>query len=664
MRNKILLLTILTVAMQISFAAHPSLFFTSGDVAALKAKVLSGRSKEAFALMKARADGYLSAPVNPYTFRAAITGRAMSVEFTNLALTGYITDNQTYINKAISLMCAAASQSDVETFNQFNSHLAIGDAALAYAIGYDWLEPYMTSEQKSLIEAEIFEFGNWLYEHSPTDFYGEETVGRLAHNHQAVAHGGMGLCALVLNRSDTQAWVTLAADKIQKYFMYATDATGCSYEGMTYLAYGLQSAVTFAEAFENLTGTDIISPVERTSYIAQYYLWQAFPWGGGGVAINQTGDNLKPSGTVMYLIAKYGDGIGLWGWDKLIGQSGDKSYGKSDWLGAGASLPFVILWENQALQAVAPADGGAGLSKLFARGQCSVRGGWNDTDMLTTFTSGDARSGCWKHSDGNSFTFYAKGDAFAIDPGPAYLDSQYHNGVIIDDNVNGPSFVLGQILDFRDDGGAVYVKGKTSTTYTGIRQMLISRSSVPYLIIVDDLSVDQNTHKYSFMLHTAPINSLNVDPFMRTITIEGGRSSSTCYADCLWPAGYNVEQPILTADEAAVFKRAKINVNAVSARIITMLTAVGSGESKPAVVKSGTGDNMELVITFADGTADTVTIDAAGISLCRQSAFDCTKFKHDVNNDCKVDMSDFMVIAQEWFKCSDPTVFECEDMRN
>ena len=668
MRNKFILLIIFSVLMQIGYAAHPSLFFDSADIPSLQQKITTGRSLAAFNLMQTRANTYLTLATNPYNFNDAISGRAASVQLFDLALTGILTGNTQYTNKAVSIICAIAEQSDVNTFVGFNDHLAVGDMAHAYAVAYDWLAPYMTTEQKTLVEAEIYSFGQWLYEHSLTDYYGSTEPRRLAHNHQAVAHGGMGLCALVLGEAAPAIWKERATSKIRSYFDYAVDSTGCAYEGMTYLAYGMQGAVPFAAALKHIGGADIIAEKPITTLIPQYYMWQLLPWGSTGVMLNQSGDTMKPAGGVMYLIARNQDSVGLWGWDRMVGSTGDASYGQSTWLGAGASLPYVILWEDQQLQPQSPVDSQL-LNKYFERGQVSLRDGWDDDSSFATFTSGFSWPGCWSHGDINSFTFYAKGEKFGTDPGAGLYETPYHSAITVSgqgqDWYQPGSAVTGQIISYQQQGAATYIKGDAKAAYVdmvdakkAIRQLLYVRGSQPYLVITDDFEINENAVKsFQWRLTTDFTNNLVVDEFVRTSHILGAAAGAKCEIKCLWPQTFSLQ----SISAASSYKQLVISSTGYSGKFVVLMLTAGAGEVLPTVTKTGDSGNMEISLAFADGTTDTISLSLENIEFSRNVP--CKSPVGDFDADCKVDFADFRILATQWLSCSDPAVFDCYDMR-
>lgn len=110
----------------------------------------------------------------------------------------------------------------------------------------------------------------------------------------------------------------------------------------------------FIHALCRETRVDLLLENPKAALKSKYLLWHVAPWGKETVPINQSGSYLRPSGSLLYLINKFQDEVGLWGWLRLVGPEGDRTYGCSSWMGDQVSLPYVILWANPSLQAVSP----------------------------------------------------------------------------------------------------------------------------------------------------------------------------------------------------------------------------------------------------------------------------------------------------------------------
>ena len=598
---------------------RPKLLFAFDNLCRLRHKSLSGTPNEIYDLMKSHADGYLSISTNPYSFSDAIVGRRLSRQLFALAMTGYLSQEYKYTQKAIDILCSAVLQADVNTYSNLNGHLAVADAAQAYVVAYDWLAPYLTTHQTNIILSEIYEFGAWLYREINNTYVGDQTHERFASNHNGGLAGTLGLCALVLD-NEPDVWLTRAIHQVTNYFEYSTDSTGCSYEGMTYMLYGFQGAMPFSIAYERETGANLL--LSKMENIPEYYMWQMLPEGGDGVAINQSGTTMTPAGTIAYLVSNYNDSVGMWGWKRFV----TNTYGYAPWDGTGSSLPYSFLWYDVDLTSSQPTS----KSKYFTRGQISARDGWSNNDSLVTFTSGTGWGGCWNHSDENSFTFNAKGEQFIIDAGAGYTASTNHNTIVVDnvgqDNDGGPHLVTGSITTYRESNDFVYVLGDAKPAYTtkvnakrAKRQLMYVRAPQPYLVIADDFEVDDflsQNHDYTSLLHTAPENNISISSNIVAIT---GGNGSYCYVENIYPtSGVSMNETSLSGAVTNIYKEIKINKTAVSPEFISLIIAAGSTETMPTITSSGNWNNMVITLIFSNGRKDTVIVTPTNITFKKE----------------------------------------------
>ena len=615
----------------------PTLFFNDKEIVALKQTIAQdGLTRNVYGRMKSLADGYMKdVVVEGYPASEWIAGRVLQSHVLILALTARLSEDAAYREKAIAILCECAGNTTVQDFNKLHGALGIGDAAHAYAVGYDWLKPYMTEVQQDLIKGEISEYGQWLYDHSTGTGtatavapWGVETVDRAAWNWNGVTHGSLGLCALALGGH--REWLDRAVYRVKQYFQYAIDSTGCAYEGVSYLGYGLHNAMAFATALERMESVDLLSLYPAWKKTPNYILQQTLPKGGEIVTINQTDKTLMPGEGVYRIINKYRDTVGLWAWLNLVGTSQDQpsggggSYGQN--INSGATLPYILLWTEASLQPVSPEKAGQSvvpLTTFFTRGQASMRDGWAVEDSLVTFTSGSGRAGCHMHADANSFTFSSRQEKFFIDyPGSIKKPStEYHNAILVDGEGQFPldngTVKPGRITHSEDRGDSVYVKGDATLAYRGAqpgfehayRHLFFRKGAHPYLLMIDDIQKDSLAHRYVPKLHTAQENAVTTSQNRAVIT--GGAKGNWCDVQYLWP-----QSGLIVTGNNGAHKRIDAAVTAIHAKLVTLITALNKGDLAPTVICTGSIDSeMEIRITFSDHSADIVTATLNGMTL-------------------------------------------------
>jgi len=604
---------------------RPRLLFSADDLPRLRENTRKpGVAAKAWRVMLDKAEVLMTVKTDPYYFHGSVAGRALTIQTLTLAMAGHVGGESRYLDKARAILCAAARQSDVQDIAARNSALAVGDALHGYAIGYDWLWPCMSPDERSLIRDEVEQFGAWLYENSQTEFWGQDEPRRMAHNWNGLTHGALGLAALTLG--DREQWLSRAIERVRGYLRYSHDETGAAYEGVTYMAYGLQNVVPMAEALRRTGGPDLLDEYPAIRKIPHYLLWQVLPTGGAVVPINQCGGNLKPAGGVLHLTTKFRDAVGLWGWLWTQGERGDGSYGTSSWLGSGASLPYVVLWADPELAPMAPEQAGLPLSALFARGQASLRDGWGPADTLVTFTCGKGINGIWNQGDESSFTFYSRGERFAVDPGPTWGKTGEHNAMLIDGlgqaAEGGPRAVQGRIDTFEDMGDAVHVLGDATEAYRtrqpmahARRHLLFGRGPQPYLLIVDNFQKDEHEHEFTWLMHSAEGNRVELDPQNGRARVVGGQNNAVCEVRFLAPSeGLKISASV--AREKLPVLRA--DVTAVNPMLVTLLVALRPDEAAPQVACLGGADGLEVSIIFSTGRRDLIRLKEGTLSFERQ----------------------------------------------
>lgn len=622
--------------------AHPTLLFDKNDLETLRAAVKSGWMKDAFGFMQSRADEYMAVSVDPYPMgQAKSTGRILNNQVSTLALTGLLTGDQRYCDHAVNMLVSAAKQKDVNYFVDLNHHLSVGDGAHAYAMGYDWLWEYMDQDQRKLLRNEIRSLGEWLYADSITGRgYGSFVPQNLSCNHNSVLHGGLGLCSLVLN--ENPQWLERAAKFVRGYLEHSIDQTGYSYEGVSYYGYGTWGAVPFGVAFLRAGHGDVFQKIKTLPKVPEYYLRQMVPGGGELVSMNDSPARIGSAGGLMYLISRYQDRIGLWTWLALHGKEGDGGFGdypenydshRSD----GASLPYTLLFVDPSLQPQSPKEADLELFKYFKSGRVSFRSGWGKLDALATFTCGFDRHRGHNHRDENSFTFFSRGERFAIDPGYDPKETRAHNTVLIDGMGQGKDKeeydVYGKTKSFRDYDSAWLVTGEAADAFPDSmqvskarRQFLFVNAEVPYIVIADEIKTKLGPTNYTWLFHTDRSNKIAIVQKKNAAYVKGSRRGAICKIEFIAPAeGLEISETNLK-DETferggrtfrydRFFKEIQAKHQADNGRSIVVIAAADRVKELPRVRSKGTPDDMWLEVRSGKTRVDTLRVTPSRITL-------------------------------------------------
>jgi len=529
--------------------AHPYILYSENEVESLKDKVTRGVSKKAYERMLITSEEYMSrSGILTPTLHPGI-GRFFQSRFTYLILTGIISGEEKYIDKALELAVTSAESGNMELFVGFNNALSVGDFAHAYALAYDALYHRMTEEQRQLLRRTMEALGEWIYTNSPKiNTWGSAEPRRQAWNWNVITHGALGLVALTLG--DHEDWLALSIERLLGYCRYAVDSTGAAMEGLHYVGFALNTLTPLANAIHRLTGVEIMDVYTDMHKLPYWSMNMTAPFGKEQAAIGQ-GSEIGNYSATFYIINRYRQEDALWGWLNTYGLL-DHGFEK-EFEGNGWSMPALILFEDQSLTPKKPTADKNPLIKSFAKGIVTARDTWNHSGSMATFTCGYGYAGCWNHPDDNSFTFYAKGESFVIDLGAGKKSSDEHNVVLVDgvgmDYAGGATMVIGNMEQNSVlEGGELYLRGDNKDSYRNLAQLdrsvrhLIYRGGdVPFVIAYDDAG-KEGEHTYSVNFYTKHTNTVNVADDNKSAVIIGGNGGAVCHAFAYSPDGVRFEK--------------------------------------------------------------------------------------------------------------------------
>jgi hypothetical protein len=555
----------------------------------------------------------------------------------DLALAGYLTGDARYAETAIRVLCGLAETSDPRSKTDFPKVLSLGTLLGTYAIGYDWLAPFMTPRQRELILKEMEDAGSYIYETAQMEVWGQDNDLARSSNWTGVILGGLGLAALTLDNHPE--WSEFCNKRVAGFLGHICDATGAPGEGVGYINYGTRYAMPLVYALER-RNVKLIPDGNGLARLPEYLLHTCLPWGGGVVAINQmrmaegnTRSNFSDPGIWSAMIARSHDRVGLWAW--LRAMRLDRPVEER----VGHELPAILLdkvflFADPDLLPLSPQEAGTPLSKCFENRVMAARTGWGDDDALMTFTAGRENEGGWHHHDGNAFTFFARGDCLAIDPGMSRVTGIEHNTITVDGAgyavQNGWEIAPSTRLVFKDHGDYVEMAGDVTNAYAppfarAVRRVYFVRAAQPYLLVLDDVQKDEAPHRYGWRMHTPLQNKVEIDPAQSAARIVGSRNQTVGMLKFLSPAKVDLslqEMPDIlpkatNKDQAAVIVG---ETTAVNGGFAALLIASRSGETPPVIEQTG-GDatTMEVRVRFSNGSVDTLTMRDHALQVFKRS---------------------------------------------
>lgn len=592
--------------------SHPYIVYSKEDVPALREKVKKGISKKAFAGLVKTADAYLSCSGKLYLGLHPAIGRMFQSRFAYLVLAGEITGEGKYIDKALELAVEAIESGTMEMYPNFNGALSAGDFAHAYALAYDFLYDRLTEAQRVAFRTTMEQIGEWIYTNSPAaNTWGSQEPRRQAWNWNVITHGALGLIALSLG--DHEDWLTLAIERLLGYCRYAVDETGAAMEGLHYIGFALNTLTPFDLATNRLAGVELMDNFPAMQSLPYWSMHMTAPFGGQQAAIGQ-GSDLGNYSSTYYIINRYKQADALWGWLNTYNLLGNGTFG-TEYEGNGWSLPAVILFEDQTLVPEPPTPEKNPLNKTYAKGIVIARDGWEKDASMATFNCGFGYAGCWNHPDDNTFTFYAKGEAFVIDLGAGRKSSKEHNVISVDgigmDFEGGATMVIGSIEQNSIlEGGETYLRGDNTTSYRqlaglekSVRHLIYCGGNTPF-VIACDFAKKAGKHTYDTNFYTKIVNTASISDDGKLGIIHGGNQGATCCMIPYSPNGINLTLTntnvgFTTSTEGEMHRQATVFVAA-------------SPENLPKIDFSADTDRIKVEVTL-DGEIRSYTFTINGL---------------------------------------------------
>lgn len=616
---------------------HPSFFFEQDDVPAMRVRA---ESTEWLRTMKKavieKADYFLETETNPYPLSGPDNGKGTAGRFVQrrlgiLSLAGYLTGEEQYFDKGVEILLAVVRQCEPDNTDHWRTHLQYADATQGLAIGYDFLYPYLTDSERKEVREELYEYGNLLY--TDGSAWGSPSPGVTSCNHNSVQFGALGLAALALG--DQPEWVDRATDRVRGFYKYFVDPTGYVTEGHHYLSYGQLGAYPFSTALKRSGGPDLVGEQPLTSEIVNQFVWVLLPFENKIRTLND--NDPQPVGPIaMAHPLANNNPVQLWAWWQAIGPegSGRNGLGKEN-DGFGELFPFIT--GEKPLEPLSPGKANWPLSKRYDSGRVFMRSAWDDPEAAhVVFKSGYDMHQGHNQQDENSIAFAALGEDFLTDPGYWPDGSECHTTLKIN-GVEQQIGSVGRVVDFRDEGQGVFVRGQAPEAYPLIpgfighaeRKLYFVRGTQPYIIWRDDVGIEVG-HK------PTEIVSRYITTLENTIIqhgdgaiIKGGNNGASCLI-----LAYSDDTPITVSEDdlsnksytanahqkvvyAEHFKRLSAKTESLHPRLISIAFPFHEVADIPAVKINydKASDRHTCQLTFKDGHTDTITFDSTNATF-------------------------------------------------
>lgn len=447
--------------------AHPRLIALDSDIERARSLIRTDpRARAAYTLLQAQAGRILSEPPVEYKLigpRLLDKSRTALARIYTLAFLYRLDKDARYLDRAVAELRAAAA------FKDWNpSHfLDTAEMTHALAIGYDWLYPVLSEDQRAWIRQAIIDKG--LDQAMPI-YEAQRWWVRVTHNWNQVCNGGIALGALAIAESEP-----VKARRILQYAVESIPRAMNSYapdggwnEGPGYWDYATRYNVYFLAGLETSLGTDFdLSRIQGFDRAGHFRVDFSGP-SGRTFNYADAGDGLNPSECALWLARRFKQPVYAWQQLDLIERR--KRVHALD-----------LVWWPDAVQA--PAGAGWPLDSVYHGVQTAfLRGSWSDPQTLWIGIKGGDNKANHSHLDLGSFVLDALGERWFVDLGPddynlpAYfgpqrwtyyrLRTESHNTVLVDSENQDPK-AAARLLDFSSTPEEAKVSFDLAAAYPG-----------------------------------------------------------------------------------------------------------------------------------------------------------------------------------------------------
>lgn len=196
----------------------------------------------------------------------------------NFALGALVFEDERYLTRAKRELLALCGWSrwiggDHDRPDALGFALETGEACLAVGLGYDWLYPYFSSEERTLVRDGLIRNGLEPYRRAVLENSERAWWCEVEHNWNTVCHGGATVGALAL--LDEYPHARELVDAARHYIPRFTDHLGTDggwSEGTGYWAYGVGYLVWYGLALRSAQGDGWVFEVPGLAHTGDFFL--------------------------------------------------------------------------------------------------------------------------------------------------------------------------------------------------------------------------------------------------------------------------------------------------------------------------------------------------------------------------------------------------------
>jgi hypothetical protein len=352
-----------------------------------------------------------------------------------LALLYRLDGRKPFLDRAVQELRAAAD------FKDWNPSYFLDTAEIthAFAIGYDWLYPALSTEQRAWIRAAIVEKG---LAPALAAYQSQATWVTARNNWNEICNGGIAMGALAVAEDEPEKSRTLlqsAIDSIaHSLAAYAPD--GGWAEGSGYWHYGTSYAVSLLAALESALSTDFgLSTAHGFDRTGRFRIYFSGP-SGRSFNYADAHDHTEPAPEMFWMARRFAEPVYAWHEQHLLQAGLAPEALDLVWFQAEARSPKQENWP---------------LNAIFHDVQLAfLRSAWDDPNALFVGVKGGDNKAHHGHLDLGDFVLDGGGVRWALDLGPDDFNlagsagrqrwsyprtlTESHNTVMIDEENQDP----------------------------------------------------------------------------------------------------------------------------------------------------------------------------------------------------------------------------------
>jgi len=255
-------------------ASHPSLFFDSSDVPALRSAATTTHAEIASHITQILDQHLNDPPPSPADPVYQDDFRFMGNQVAVWAFGYQITGNKAYSDKAHEQLFTYLNWSDWSNGEGIPPDLNQAHMLIGVAAAYDWIHETLSAADRLAIATRLGTEADKMAVNLPDAWYAPEYM----QGHNWIDTAGLGIAALALAGEDARAsgWLALAEGNLQKLQMtMGKIPDGTWHEGLAYEGYDLSMAMPFWTALAR-TGADYTDLGILRGY-GKYFLYAGLP---------------------------------------------------------------------------------------------------------------------------------------------------------------------------------------------------------------------------------------------------------------------------------------------------------------------------------------------------------------------------------------------------